>query len=67
MADAADQAYEISEHHLALGIAQTTFRVQPGEPGQCRECDEDMPRLVNGRCAPCRDGRDSIAIKDRRA
>ena len=56
MADEADRASEISEvFHRA---AMSSIRAVPvGEPGACRECEEDMPRLVNGRCAPCRDGR----------
>lgn len=28
-----------------------------GEPGECDCCGEEMPRLVAGLCAPCRDGR----------
>lgn len=23
--------------------------------GECKQCGEDMPRLVNGFCCPCRD------------
>ena len=26
-----------------------------GGPGICDLCGEDMPRLINGVCAPCRD------------
>lgn len=60
MADAADWAEENGELHLARGIegvARLAATMPAGEPGECRSCGEDMPRLVYGRCAPCRDGR----------
>lgn len=58
MVDIADVANGIMDEHLARGIQSVTrARFDPGEPGECDECGEDMPRLVNGRCAPCRDGR----------
>lgn len=56
MADVADMAVEIEAEHLARGLS----RIRPvavGVAGECDECGEDMPRLVDGRCGYCRDGR----------
>ena len=36
-------------------IHQQVKSMPVGEPGECRLCGEDMSRLVNGVCAPCRD------------
>lgn len=67
MADAADQADDVTETLIRQGIVRSTFPVAVGDgPGECRECGEHMPRLVIGRCAPCRDGRDSVAVKEGR-
>ena len=57
MADEIDRANEIVEEHLARGLAAARVPVPAGEPGECEGCGEDMPRLVNGRCGFCRDGR----------
>lgn len=57
MADIADLANDQIELHTARSIAAARKPMIPGEPGTCRECGDDMPRLVFGRCAPCRDGR----------
>lgn len=57
MADPVDEANEIAAAELARGIAAARVPIPAGEPGECTECGEDMPRLVNGRCARCRDGR----------
>lgn len=59
MADEIDRANEIADEHLARGIAAAKAPLAPGEPGECEECGEDMPRLVNGRCGYCRDGREN--------
>lgn len=55
--DEADLAGEVIARNFDVALACCTFRVAVGEPGVCDECCEPMPRLVNGRCAPCRDGR----------
>lgn len=57
MADLIDDANRIAEEHLERSLRAARVPFDPGEPGECENCGEDMPRLVNGRCAPCRDGR----------
>jgi hypothetical protein len=57
MADIADMAADITAQQTERAIAAARQPIPVGEPGECNECGEDMPRLVHGRCAPCRDGR----------
>lgn len=57
MADDADNAAALVERMTALAVQRAVRPIPPGEPGECVRCGEDMPRLVYGRCAPCRDGR----------
>lgn len=57
MADAADLADEIETRVLARGLAAMRAPIAAGEPGECDDCERQSPRLVGGRCAPCRDGR----------
>jgi hypothetical protein len=58
VADAADMADDIQAEHLDRGIRATAaIPFDPGVPGECAECGDDSLRLVRGRCAPCRDGR----------
>lgn len=57
MADDIDRAAEIADDHLARSIAAARQPIPPGAPGVCEECEEEMPRLVDGRCGYCRDGR----------
>ncbi|MEN2746446.1 conjugal transfer protein TraR [Sphingomonas sp. T9W2] len=57
MADAIDDANELAEQHLAHSLAAARVPVPAGEPGECQQCGEDSKRLIGGRCAPCRDGR----------
>lgn len=58
MADAADMADDIQAEHLANAIRATASQpFDPGAPGECANCGHDSPRLVRGRGAPCRDGR----------
>lgn len=57
MADEMDFAAELEEEHLARSISAARQPVPAGEPGECEECGYDRPRLIKGRCAPCRDGR----------
>ena len=58
MADEVDRAQkeeaELGKRELER-IHQQVKSMPVGEPGECRLCGEDMPRLVNGVCAPCRD------------
>lgn len=58
MADDADRAQkdaDILEEAQAAEIRRKVETMPKGVPGVCRLCGEDMPRLVNGACAPCRD------------
>lgn len=57
MADEADTAAERTEVYTSAAIQAARRPIALGVPGECSECLEQMPRLVNGRCAPCRDGR----------
>jgi len=57
MADLGDMATEIEGEHLAAGIARAKAPIATGAAGQCDECGHWMPRLVDGRCGFCRDGR----------
>lgn len=67
MADEVDLLDESTEREKAWAItnAQRVASMIPiGEPGQCRHCDEDSPRLVGGLCAPCRDAFDKFRRGD---
>ena len=55
MADAADMADDIQAEHLASAIRRASQPIPVGEPGTCHECGHESPRLVRGRCAPCRE------------
>jgi hypothetical protein len=57
MVDIVDMAVDIEAEHLTRGIARAAVPVPPGNPGECECCDWWMPRLVEGLCAFCRDGR----------
>lgn len=57
MADDVDLATVRIEQHLEHSLRAARRPVPAGEPGECRDCGDDSPRLVGGRCAPCRDGR----------
>lgn len=59
MADEIDRANEMADEHLARGIAAEKAPLLPGAPGECEGCDIDMPRLVDGLCGYCRDGREN--------
>lgn len=62
MADEADRAQEQEEWaRNAMIQSAVTAPFVVGEPGECERCGEDMPRLVGGQCAPCRDGRNRFA------
>ena len=57
MADKVDMAQTIEAEHLARAIAAARQPVPAGAPGECDDCGNDSPRLVNGLCAPCREPR----------
>lgn len=60
MPDMLDHAQDIIEQQAErdlrnAGVGQ--FVLPTGAPGECWDCGESSPRLVQGRCAPCRDSR----------
>ena len=58
MADIADVTGERMEFEEGVNIAEICRKaaaIPKGVPGICDLCGEDMPRLINGVCAPCRD------------
>ena len=58
MADEADKTADRMEVEEAANIAEIRRKaaeIPKGKPGECERCGEDMPRLINGVCAPCRD------------
>ncbi|UYY60122.1 hypothetical protein [Sphingomonas sp. S2-65] len=57
MADIADIANDIEQQHLARSLQRVTPAIPAGVAGECDNCGEDMPRLVDGLCGYCRDGR----------
>lgn len=57
MTDIADLAAEIEAEHLAVSLSQVARTIPAGVAGICDECEEHVPRLVEGRCGFCRDGR----------
>lgn len=61
MADQADMAAEIAAEAIARGVAAARVAIPAGVAGECEACGGDSPRLVGGRCAPCRDGRNRVA------
>ncbi len=57
MADTVDFATDLVAEKLERGIRAARAPIPVGEPGECETCFEEMPRLVNGQCGYCRDGR----------
>ena len=60
MADEVDKSQEKIDRTLESGIylaSKLANNIPKGEPGICKFCGWDAPRLVNGVCAPCRDKR----------
>ena len=58
MADITDVTGERMEFEEAANIAEIRRKaaeIPKGVAGECDLCGEDMPRLINGVCAPCRD------------
>lgn len=56
----ADDADIVVARSLEADVAVHSFRydIPEGEAGECEECEEYSPRLIGGRCAFCRDGRE---------
>ena len=63
MADEIDRANDLAAADLARSIAAARLPIPAGVPGVCEGCGEDMPRLVDGRCGYCRDGRTQRGIR----
>ena len=62
MPDEADKAAEQTDFFLRTALHGAIGRpIVPGVAGECERCGDDMPRLVGGLCAPCRDGRNKFA------
>lgn len=57
MADDVDFATELVADNLEKSIRAARAPIPVGVAGECDACFEDMPRLVNGKCGYCRDGR----------
>jgi hypothetical protein len=57
MADQIDLAQHYAETMLAEAIRIARQPVPAGAPGTCSDCGDESPRLVDGRCAPCREPR----------
>ena len=58
MADEADKTtdqMEVQEAAYIAEIRRKAAAIPKGVPGICDFCAEDMPRLINGVCALCRD------------
>lgn len=60
MADVIDDANALVGEHLARSIAAARALADAtpaGAAGECEECGEQRPRLIEGCCLFCRDGR----------
>lgn len=57
MADNADIAFELADAAVSRGLATIAADIPAGVAGECDDCGEPMPRLIDGRCGFCRDGR----------
>jgi hypothetical protein len=55
VADQVDLAQHYADTMLAEAIRVARQPVPAGEPGICENCGDETPRLVTGRCAPCRE------------
>ena len=52
--DANDKIEKEADKRIEL-IRQQAADIPKGHPGDCYQCGEPSPRIVRGRCAPCRD------------
>lgn len=57
MPDIVDLAGSIEAETIAASLARAAEPLRPGSAGECEGCDWWMPRLVDGLCGFCRDGR----------
>lgn len=57
MPDEIDRLQEQEDMIRDAQVRAARVQIPAGAPGECQQCFEDSPRLVGGRCAPCRDGR----------
>lgn len=53
--DIASEFYQRIEERNISGIRAAASEIPEGVAGECVECGLESKRLVNGRCAPCRD------------
>lgn len=53
--DDIDRLQEIRDLENEAFVRQAAREIPKGEPGVCKDCFCHSPRLVAGRCAPCRD------------
>ena len=61
MADVADMANDVAQAALERSIRAARAPMPIGVPGECTECGDYSPRLVIGRCAPCREPKKGYA------
>ncbi len=57
MADAADMADAIQAEMIDIAVRKARSVALAGISGECDRCEWWMPRIVDGLCAFCRDGR----------
>jgi hypothetical protein len=55
MADACDMANDVAQAALDRSIRAARAPLPIGVAGDCRECGDPSPRLIMGKCAPCRE------------
>jgi hypothetical protein len=48
-------ANDVAQAALDRSIRAARAPIPIGVPGECQNCGDDSPRLVMGRCAPCRE------------
>lgn len=60
-ADRASDQQQRGDAYREAAARRAAAAIPQGTSGECDSCGEDSPRLVAGRCAPCRDGRSRTA------
>lgn len=57
MTDEIDRVQELTqlEEQCLINQVRAKANIPVGEAGICRDCGRESPRLVVGRCAPCRE------------
>lgn len=53
--DEIDKANDRAQQILDEAISAARKEIPKGEPGVCRLCEVNSPRLIGGVCARCRD------------